>query len=108
MLVYIPSLFQNMPNETEKVPPFSAEKQIALNENNSPVVSAVDLPNGVDDELATKDRDVTKKKGTCKPGKISKIKRICVTITIIWQSPAQFENRIMHQVYLRSITRSTM
>ena len=82
MLVYIPSLFQNMPNESEREPPFSAEKQITLNENNSPVVSAVDLPNGVDDELATKDREVVKKV-TCKPGKLAKMKRIYFTITII-------------------------
>ena len=73
-------LLQNMPNESERVPPFSAEKQTALTENNSPVVSAVDLPNGVDDELATKDREVTKKKDTCKPGKLAKMKRIYVTI----------------------------
>ena len=26
----------------------------------------------------------------------------------IWESPPQFENRIMAQVYVRSITRSTM
>ena len=73
-----------MPGESERVPPFSAEKQIASNENNSPVVSAVDLPNGVDDELATKDRDVTKKKEACKPGKLAKLKLIYVTIPIIW------------------------
>ena len=79
----LPYLFQNMPNESERVPPFSAEKQTALNKNNSPVVSAVGLPNGVDDELATKDREVAKKKGTCKPGKLAKMKRIYVTITII-------------------------